>query len=402
MLQKSCKEVLKLIAWINNLIRNYINQMALNQKKKSKLLMLSDTKIAKLNGQWRGFAPVVREIESLLGEFESITWIGYNYTAPDHRKKMIPVNEKIKMIALHRTGGNNLFEKIKILFSIPIYFFRIIGPVLKADIIYTRAPSMPSFIAMFLTLVMRNKKWWHKFAGNWQEENYSFFYAFQKSILTKLGNCVVSINGRWDNQPKHCFTFENPCISTEEYNLGLQVTKEKKYGDELIACFVGRLESAKGVDDIIKALPALAEKGIKELHLVGNGEGKKEYMNKTADAPVKCIFHDYLSRIEVFDIYKKSHLVLLPSKSEGFPKVIAEAANFGCVPIVSGVSAIPQYINNSNGFVWYSNNENFSDFCSSISLDREQLKMKSIAVNRVAKKFTYDSFVSRVKQVFKL
>ena len=30
--------------------------------------------------------------------------------------------------------------------------------------------------------------------------------------------------------------------------------------------------------------------------------------------------------------------------SEGFPKVIAEAMNFGCIPVVSMVSSIGQYV----------------------------------------------------------
>src|SRR5690606_26497479 len=43
---------------------------------------------------------------------------------------------------------------------------------------------------------------------------------------------------------------------------------------------------------------------------------------------------------------------VLPSKSEGFPKVISEALNYGCVPVVSNVSAIGQYIEDGEqGFV---------------------------------------------------
>ena len=43
---------------------------------------------------------------------------------------------------------------------------------------------------------------------------------------------------------------------------------------------------------------------------------------------------------------------VLPSYSEGFPKVIAEAMNFGCIPIVSDISCIRQYIiNGKNGFL---------------------------------------------------
>ena len=39
--------------------------------------------------------------------------------------------------------------------------------------------------------------------------------------------------------------------------------------------------------------------------------------------------------------HEKSHFVILPSESEGWQKVVAEAMFWGCVPIVSKVSCVP-------------------------------------------------------------
>ena len=39
----------------------------------------------------------------------------------------------------------------------------------------------------------------------------------------------------------------------------------------------------------------------------------------------------------------RSHILILLSKSEGFPKVIMEAAVFGCVPIVSNFDGISKF-----------------------------------------------------------
>jgi glycosyltransferase involved in cell wall biosynthesis len=38
-------------------------------------------------------------------------------------------------------------------------------------------------------------------------------------------------------------------------------------------------------------------------------------------------------------------VLVLTSESEGFPKVIAEAMAYGCVPIVTRVGAIPEVLN---------------------------------------------------------
>ena len=43
--------------------------------------------------------------------------------------------------------------------------------------------------------------------------------------------------------------------------------------------------------------------------------------------------------------YASSHVLVLTSESEGFPKVIAEAMAYGCVPIVTRVGSIPEVLN---------------------------------------------------------
>jgi glycosyltransferase involved in cell wall biosynthesis len=56
--------------------------------------------------------------------------------------------------------------------------------------------------------------------------------------------------------------------------------------------------------------------------------------------------HGALNQNELFEILKTCHAIFLPSRSEGFPKVLAEAMNFGCIPITSKVGSISQYIKN--------------------------------------------------------
>ncbi|WP_427875192.1 glycosyltransferase [Flavobacterium sp. MMS24-S5] len=43
----------------------------------------------------------------------------------------------------------------------------------------------------------------------------------------------------------------------------------------------------------------------------------------------------------VTEAYQNSHFVVLPSKSEGWPKVVAEGMFWGCIPIATCVSCVP-------------------------------------------------------------
>ena len=41
------------------------------------------------------------------------------------------------------------------------------------------------------------------------------------------------------------------------------------------------------------------------------------------------------------EVYKAAHFFMLASQSEGWPKAVAEAMFFGCIPIVTSVSCVP-------------------------------------------------------------
>ena len=105
------------------------------------------------------------------------------------------------------------------------------------------------------------------------------------------------------------------------------------------------------------------------------------------------------SRTEVFDIYRNAHFLLLPSTaSEGFPKVIAEGMNYGCIPIVSDVSSIGQYINTKNGFIV---NPTTAEKLESIlhelkRIDQLKLRGKAFKAYQVAENFTFARYNERI------
>src|SRR5690606_16559783 len=204
------------------------------------------------------------------------------------------------------------------------------------------------YVIPFLVLMVR-KPGWFKYAGNWNQEKPPLGYGFQRWML-KQQSRKVTINGSWDGQPKHCLTFENPCLTDQELVEGEALGKQKSVDGMLTCCFVGRLEKPKGVERIIQAIASLSheeKKRIHVVHLVGDGPDRAYFMALAETSGVDFVFHGFLAREQVFEIYKESQIFLMPTTaSEGFPKVIAEAMNFGCLPIVSHISSIGQYIKN--------------------------------------------------------
>jgi glycosyltransferase involved in cell wall biosynthesis len=159
---------------------------------------------------------------------------------------------------------------------------------------------------------------------------------------------TVTINGSWPKQLQHCLSFENPCLTNDDLAEGSRIKQQKSIEGPLTLCFVGRMEAEKGVGRILDALELLSQvehNRIANLHFVGDGKAINPYKWRAAEIPINIKFHGALSRNEVFEIYKVSHAMLMPTTaSEGFPKVLAEAMAFGCIPMVSGISSIGQYI----------------------------------------------------------
>ena len=193
-------------------------------------------------------------------------------------------------------------------------------------------------------------------------------------------------------------SFENPCLYENEINSGVSVMKDKKYKYPLVLCFVGRIDSEKGVGRIIEALTKFPKpKLFKEIHFVGDGIERNKFEKIAKTLPIPYTFHGALEREKIIDIYKKAHLLLLPSvASEGFPKVIAEAANFGCIPVVSDISSIGHYISEKNGYIWHVNREKFSDFLKSCDFSQHILYKKALNTQALGKNFSYNYYSKRI------
>ena len=317
-----------------------------------KLAIISHTEHYKTtSGQIVGWGPTVTEINHLIQDFEAIYHLAYLH-AEDPPPSALPYSsEHIHFLPLSPRGGKSWSEKLGILKGIPETLGKVRSLVGEVDAIQFRAPTgMGVYLIPYLS-GLKSPKVWFKYAGNWNQNQPPLGYALQRYWLKKQ-NRPVTINGAWPEQPAHCFTFENPCLTQAERKEGAAIIAQKSYAAPFRFCFVGRLEDEKGVQRILDAFADLPASAVAQIDFIGNGAKREQYEEQAQAQQLPARFHGFLQREAVFECYRKAHFLLLPSTaSEGFPKVIAEAMNYGCIPIVSGVSSIGQYIDEENGFL---------------------------------------------------
>lgn len=346
-----------------------------------------------------GWGPTVLEMDYLASKFGEVVHIACLHKGVDPPPSSRAYsNPNVKFIPLPPYGGSGMKNKLKILWIAPKLIRIIKTEIEESDAFQFRAPtSIGIYLIPFLNTFI-SKKGWFKYAGNWAQKNAPLSYQFQRFLLKNFNKRKVTINGSWSSQSSNFLSFENPCLETIDRQKGREMLLVKDYVPPYVACFVGRLEDAKGVTRIIEAGKKLYEKGFRTIHLLGNGPFRKQYEKLAANQPIDFIFHGFQSREYVFEIMKKSDFFLLPSTaSEGFPKVIAEAANFGCIPIVSNISSVGQYISNENGFLWDTEKESFLTFVKNISFSASSLKVRAENAYKFSDSFTFNHYCDRIE-----
>ncbi|MGY5352981.1 glycosyltransferase [Wenyingzhuangia sp. IMCC45533] len=367
-----------------------------------KLCIISHTEhYSNDKGHLVSWGATVTEINYLTEVFDEIHHIAMFYGEKPPLSSLPYTSDKIKFVPIPVSGGHTFQAKLGIIKNIPSVLKTVRDTLNKVDCFQLRCPTgIGVYLIPYLNL-FTNKPGWYKYAGNWNQEKPPLGYLIQRTFL-KNQNRPVTINGHWENQPKQCYTFENPTLINKEIKEGLDCIQSKNYNGKLNFCFVGRLEIPKGVENIIKAVNEIQDiSRIGQIHFVGDGKESAYFKKIASKNKVDIIFHGGLSRDKVFDIYKKCHVFLLPSTaSEGFPKVIAEALCFGCIPIVSNVSAIGQYIkNDKNGLVIKKvTKESVKNMIEKVlSFDSKDFNSLLENNEELVKKFTYEHYNRRIK-----
>ena len=178
------------------------------------------------------------------------------------------------------------------------------------------------------------------------------------------------------------------------------MVSKKDFHNGLNMVFVGRIEESKGVDDLFKIFQKIGNmKNINSLKIIGESKKMKYYQEKASISSPKISILGPLKRKDIFNIYFNSHILILLSKSEGFPKVIMEAGVFGCVPIVSNFPGISGIIDHGlNGFIMQSSNNHYNvDEFKFIFKNPNALKICSTNIFKKSHSYTYERYLQNIE-----
>lgn len=296
-----------------------------------------------------GYAPYIREMNIWLKHVDGVLIV-----APVVNKRLEPIHEAYihESLSFRRVDEfdiKSIKNIVHAFFKLPKIVVTIYKAMAQADHIHLRCPGNMGLIGAFVQLLFPNKQKTAKYAGNWDPNaKQPFTYKLQRWILSNTfltRNMQVLVYGEWPNQTKNNISF-----FTATYSEADKVTlPSRTFAGIIDFLFVGTLSKGKQPLYAIQLVQQLHQKGKNvRLTLYGDGVLKttlEAYINE-ANLQNIVFLKGNQSKEAVVKAYQSSHFLLLPSKSEGWPKVVAEAMFWACVPLVTPVSCVSYMLGN--------------------------------------------------------
>lgn len=282
-------------------------------------------------------------------------------------------------------------------------FFIILKAIKNCDHLHLRCPGNMTLLAAFVQIFYPKKKKTAKYAGNWDPKaKQPVTYKIQRWILSNTfltKNMQVLVYGEWPKQTKNIKPFFTATYN--EYEI-VSVNKPS-INDRFNFLFVGTLSKGKQPLYAIQIVEKLKQWG-KTIGLEIYGEGVlgeelQLYIKENNLEDIVFLKGNQTKEV-LKEAYQKSHFLLLPSKSEGWPKVVAEAMFWGCIPITTAVSCVPYMIDyGKRGLVL--EEKLATDVTNILNLlnDFNQQKKISKAAQLWSQKFTNQTFEKAIEKV---
>ncbi len=353
------------------------------------------------DGTTVGWGPTVAELNYLSQFWNELEHVACLEPFIENPSLQSYTSDGIRFIPLPGFGGTTWLKKLSVFYQAPQIIWQIVKSLKGATHVQIRVPmGIGVYVLPLFLFIPRKFILWVKYANNWGHVSNSTGYRFQRWFLEKnFLKSKVTINGFWPNQPEHCLSFENPCITQEQFEVGSMI--QKSFNHELRVVFAGRIDEAKGIDLLMDVLKELPQERFEEWIFIGEGPLKESLIQLCLEFGINAIFPGFLSQSEVHKYLETADILVLPSKSEGFPKIVAESWNYKAISLVSPVGSLPHYLEHGkNGFIMEDISKNSLSQAFKVLLNCSATELNEISKNGhlISHKFTFDNYYQHLQK----
>lgn len=354
-------------------------------------------------GKYYGYAPYVREMDIWNSHFDSIIVVAPKSDSEEINDITIPyAHPKIILVEVPVFDVKSIKGFLKLLLGLPVIVYRMFGAMRKADHLHFRSPSNISAIASIVQVFFPKKRKSMRYAGNWDPNSIQpFGYRFQKRIFSSpfwSKNMTALVYGEWQKKTKNIRSFFASTFSENEK----ENYAERDYSKILNFTFIGVLVPGKQPLKAIKIIERLNKRGLEcQLEIFGDGELKPQLDNyiKNNSLSNTVYLNGNVSKEVIKQSLKQSHFNILPSKSEGWPKSIAEGMFFGAIPISTQISCVPWMLDYGKRGILIS--DSLDDAVEDIynSIKSQDLNVIAMNAQKWSQQYTTERQAEEIKEI---
>jgi len=353
--------------------------------------------------QYYGYAPYIREMNIWLQYVDELIVVALLENTKPTAIDSFYNHKSIDFRRVSNFNLTNFSNTITSIFKLPKILLQIVVAMQQADHIHLRCPGNIGLLGCLVQILFPSKPKTAKYAGNWDPKSkQSWSYRIQKWILSNTfltKNMQVLVYGEWENQTKNIKPFFTATYS-EFDKIEIQ---EKSLTQTIRFIFVGTLVKGKNPLYAIQLIENLANKGYGvHLDLYGEGIERESLERYILDSNLEKIVTLKGNQPKNFvkEAYQNSHFVILPSKSEGWPKAIAEGMFWGCIPIATPVSCVPFILDfGSRGLLLQMDLEKDIQQLETLLNNQLDFDSKRKKASDWSRKYTLDVFETEIKKM---
>lgn len=185
-------------------------------------------------------------------------------------------------------------------------------------------------------------------------------------------------------------------------------TKSIEKGDGFIIGFVGRITTyTKGLDILLEGFSSFQKKNPESyLWIIGDGENRVDLENRVDKKAIKNVkFWGPKYEDEKNDLIKQMHVFAHPSRNEGLPSSVLEAASYGVPVLVSEFTNIGNFVKAYNAGICMAENNAANLICGLTKLHEiyKQNQLKVISKNAqimVDKAFSWEIITNQFDELY--
>ena len=311
-------------------------------------LIITHVKHKKFRENYYAYGPYVREMNLWFKYIDKVIVV-----APVENSEPDPIDlpyeaEALAFLPISPFNLTTPGEMAKTVLKLPAITLQIMRGMQQADHIHLRCPGNMGLLGSIVQMAFPKKPKTAKYAGNWDPNSpQPWSYRLQRRILSNTfltRNIKVLVYGEWPEQSSNIVPFFTATYSEEEvssFKFQERASNFQLPTSNLL--YVGALSPGKQPLLSIQTAERLHNESY-AVHLDIFGEGaerpKLEAYIKENGLEDFVVLHGNQDADTVKRYYQNAHFLIFVSKSEGWPKVVAEAMFWGCLPITSDVSCV--------------------------------------------------------------